>query len=101
LGEIILVTAGGWFSISDASEYDPATGTYLYRPSEATLAADPFLFIDPSYEFASYFGVFQAPGPNDNGQWMEVTRAWIPEPGTGLLLATGLLGLAAQRRRSA
>jgi hypothetical protein len=39
-------------------------------------------------------------GINPNGQ----TEAWfavIPEPGTGLLVMTGLLGLAARRQRRA
>jgi hypothetical protein len=47
--------------------------------TEAQIIVDPYIYIDPAWEYASYFGVFQTPGPNDNGVWQRVNRDWMCE----------------------
>jgi hypothetical protein len=68
---------------------------------EGEIIVDPYVYIDPSWKYASYFMVTQAPGPNDNGVWTEVfnPNAAAPLPGTVLLLFTGLGCLSLFRRR--
>lgn len=60
----------------------------------AEAVADPFLRIDPGWQYASYFMV-QQESVLHTGEWFEVSRAWtqpVPEPGRGALF---ILGLAA------
>jgi hypothetical protein len=67
---------------------------------DALAVADPFLTIDPSWKYASYF-VAQQESLEQPGTWLEVSRAWtqpVPEPATWITLAGGLLALGLARR---
>lgn len=71
----------------------------------AQAVADPYLYLDPTWEYASYFMV-QQESLLHPGEWVEVTRLWqqqVPEPVTGALMLAGLglvLGVAANRRQA-
>lgn len=81
--------------------------THLPPPggsNQAQSVADPFLYLDPAWEYASYFMV-QQESTLHPGEWVEVTRLWqqpVPEPGTFAIMLTGLVvgGLASRRRVS-
>lgn len=70
-----------------------ASITSLIREVEeasASAVADPFMYIDPAWEYAQYFVVEQE-SLDYPGTWIAVTRDWqnagaIPEPGTLLLI---------------
>jgi hypothetical protein len=47
--------------------------------NEAQIIVDPYIYIEPTWEYAGFFGVFQSPGPNDNGVWQRVNRDWMCE----------------------
>jgi hypothetical protein len=69
------------------------------RNASGQIVVDPYIYIDPSWEYASYFGVFS---PDKNGVWTQVNRDWmtpVPIPGAIWLLGSGLLGLVAIRHR--
>jgi hypothetical protein len=54
----------------------------------AQAVADPFVYVDPDWEFAEYFMV-QQESLLHPGEWVEVTRIWtepIPEPETWAML---------------
>jgi hypothetical protein len=76
-------------------------GGFFETYSQAQIVIDPYIYIDPNWQYASYFGVFQEPGPNDNGMWQEVTKsAWVvPVPPAFWLLGSGLIGLVGLRRK--
>jgi hypothetical protein len=73
----------------------------------AQAVADPFLYVDPTWEYAQYFMVQQESLLNPGG-WAEVTRVWqsgpnaVPEPETPALVLVGLgaLMLATRARRT-
>lgn len=61
-------------------------------PALADAVADPFLRIDPDWQYASYFMVQQESALHP-GEWLEVSRVWtqpVPEPASGALLALGV-----------
>lgn len=64
--------------------------------------ADPFLFVDPDWEYAPYVVVEQESILHP-GEWVEVTRAWaepIPEPEAYAMMLAGLgLVITVVRRR--
>jgi hypothetical protein len=70
--------------------------------AEAQAVADPFLYIDPTWEYAQYFMVEQE-SLLYPGEWAEVTRIWqqpVPEPETYAMMLAGLgLVVAAVWRR--
>lgn len=60
------------------------------QTTSAQLIVDPFVVVDPQYAYADYFGVYQR---KSDGTWVELNRDWmppVPEPGTWLMLLTGL-----------
>lgn len=69
---------------------------------EAQAVADPFLYLDPTWEYAPYFMV-QQESLLQPGEWVEVTRIWaqpIPEPETYAMMLVGLgLVITVVRRR--
>lgn len=70
----------------------------MYVESQAV--ADPFLYVDPTWEFASYFMV-QQEAVLHPGEWIEVSRAWtmpVPEPGSWALVLAGLSFIAGVSR---
>ena len=73
-----------------------ATNPVSIAGGSAQAVADPFLFIDPDWEFFSLFEVLQESYLNA-GEWVEVSRIWqneVPVPSTVLLLGGGLVSLA-------
>ena len=68
--------------------------------AEAFAVVDPFLYIDPTWEYAQYFVVQQESTLNP-GEWADVTREWqattVPAPPGLGLLATGIVGLGGRR----
>ena len=56
----------------------------------AQLIVDPFIMVDPSYAYASHFGVYQQKA----GVWKELHRDWlpppVPEPETWAMFLSGL-----------
>lgn len=77
----------------------------LIREIEGQAIADPFLYVDPAWEYADYF-VVQQESTLYPGEWVEVTRSWresttsIPEPGSLWLLLTGVGLLTSGYRRA-
>lgn len=63
---------------------------------EAQAVADPFLYVDPMWEYAQYFTV-QQESLLHPGAWADVTRQWqntvVPIPPAVWLFGSGLLGL--------
>jgi hypothetical protein len=73
--------------------------------ASAQAVADPFLYVDPDWEFARYFMVQQESVANP-GEWVEVTREWqgtvVPLPGGfWLAVSAGAALLTVVRRRAA
>jgi hypothetical protein len=68
----------------------------------AQAVADPYLYIDPTWEYAPYFMAQQESLINP-GEWVEVTRIWtqpVPEPETYAMMLFGLgLVITVVRRR--
>ena len=72
------------------------------KTGQGQIVVDPYIYIDPTWEYASYFGVYSQPGPNDGDVWQLVNRDWmtpVPIPPTVWLLGRGLLGLVGLRRK--
>jgi len=69
------------------------------KNSGGQIIVDPYIYIDPTWQYASNFGVFS---PDKNGVWTQVNRDWmtpVPIPPAVWLLGSGLLGLVGLRRR--
>jgi hypothetical protein len=87
----ITITATAGVSLN--FRYPAPALTSLY----AQAVADPFLYVDPTWEYARYFVVEQE-SLLKPGTWVPVTRDWrstqpVPEPASWLLLATGIAAL--------
>ena len=73
--------------------------------AEGQIIVDPIIQVAPSYDQASCFGVYQEPGPDVNGEAMDVTRDWVnpgspvAEPASCALLAVAVGGIGATLRR--
>jgi hypothetical protein len=70
--------------------------------AEGEIVIDPYIYIDQSWQYASYFKVLQAPGPNDNGVWQETfdpNASAVPDPETIWLLGSGLIGVVGLKRK--
>lgn len=94
-----LYTIGVW------AEVEMALSAGDQSNVEGQAIADPFLFVDPAWEYAEYF-VVQQESTLHPGEWVEVTRSWresttsIPEPGSLCLLLTGVGLLSSGHRRA-
>jgi hypothetical protein len=91
----ITITAGAGVSLNFRNPAPALTSLY------AQAVADPFLYVDPTWEYARYFVVEQE-SLLEPGTWVPVTRDWrstqpVPEPASWLLLATGIAALTWRR----
>jgi hypothetical protein len=82
---------------SMATNYLASDGSWI----EAQAVADPFLYVDPAWEYAPYFVVEQE-STLVPGTWAEVTRVWmqpVPEPRAWSLMLAGLAAVGGLARR--
>lgn len=62
---------------------------------------DPYLTVDPTWQYASYFTVQQESTLNP-GEWVAITRDYlnpVPVPSAAWLFGSGLIGLIGIARR--
>nr|MDA8100502.1 hypothetical protein [Nitrospiraceae bacterium] len=91
VGESYKSVSGSWKTVLQRSTMDSSVeytvrtdaNVLTYGVNGGTVAgqavADPFLYIDPDWEYAPYFEV-QQESMLYPGQWAEVTRLWHPIP---------------------
>jgi hypothetical protein len=98
--DYVTITASASVSLYMAAGVESQFGN-----SYAQAVADPFLYVDPTWQYAQYFVVEQESLLHP-GEWVPVTREWqqpVPEPQTWGMLLAGLclVGVTAQRRKQA
>ena len=66
-----------------------------YGASGIQAVVDPFVYIDPDWQYAADFAVYDAYSFEVSREWMNT----VPIPGAAWLLGTGLIGFVGIRRK--
>jgi hypothetical protein len=115
LGSTVAVDLYDFFALNQGFDRPSSTGAFANVSQSlscgaacipfASLTAPSYRYVLGSADFGTDLYTFEGPGfpaagtPTASFTGNQITFAFIPEPGSWLLFATGLLGLAAVARR--